>query len=132
MKYQIVIALSACLLCSCQPSTIELDSGVSYTYLKRGEGPGIDTLKEVRTNINLIIKDDTVWTTEDGHTHNFVYLGSKKNIKGFDEVLIYLREGDHVLVTIPPELGYGERGSPPLIPPNAELLFDLEIMKVQE
>ena len=130
LKNLVIPILLIVLLWSCQPKTIELDSGVSYTYLKRGEGSKVDSLKDISTNINLIINGDTVWTTYDTTPYNFLYLGSRRNIKGFDEVLMYLREGDHVLVTIPSELGYGEKGIPPTIPPNSELLFDLDILKV--
>ena len=130
MKYQLLVFFAISILYSCQPKTIELDSGVSYTYLKRGEGTKVDTLKELSTNINLIIDNDTVWTTYGDAPYNFLYLGSQKNIPGFDEVLMYLREGDHVLVSIPSELGYGEKGIPPTIPPNSELLFDIDMLKV--
>ncbi len=113
--------------------TTFLESGVKYIYLKKGDGPQIDSLSHVSTHINLIVGEDTIWSTYDEGEQVFEFDAKRTSlIAGFDEVVMYGREGDRILAIIPPELGYGERGSGDVVPPNATLQFDLNMLKVEE
>jgi FK506-binding protein 4/5 len=49
-------------------------------------------------------------------------------IKGWDQGIKTMKKGENALFTIPPELAYGEPGSPPTIPPSATLQFDVELL----
>jgi FKBP-type peptidyl-prolyl cis-trans isomerase FkpA len=57
-------------------------------------------------------------------------LGQGQVIAGWDQGVSRMRVGDRIRLTIPPELGYGERGAGGVIPPNATLIFEIELLDI--
>ncbi|MDC0712817.1 FKBP-type peptidyl-prolyl cis-trans isomerase [Stigmatella sp. ncwal1] len=65
-----------------------------------------------------------------GQGFNF-QLGAGKVIQGWDQGVAGMKVGGVRKLTIPPEMGYGSRGFPPVIPPNSTLLFEVELLDVK-
>ena len=78
------------------------------------------------------LEDGTKFDSSEDHAEtrngiNFT-LGAGRVIKGWDEGIAGMKIGDKRTLIIPSKLGYGERGAPPTIPPNATLTFDVELV----
>jgi len=118
------------LLWSCNSNQMTTESGLKYSIINKGDGPKAEDGKEIHTHCILSLEGGKeIWSTRGGETFNFV-LGQTSLIPGFDETITLMQVGDRFEVTIPSELGYGERGAPPDIPPHATLIFDIEVMDV--
>jgi FKBP-type peptidyl-prolyl cis-trans isomerase len=59
-------------------------------------------------------------------------LGAGRVIRGWDEGIVRLRVGDQAMLIIPPQLGYGAKGAGGIIPPDATLIFIVEVVSVKE
>jgi len=74
---------------------------------------------------------DTSWTSETKAGSPFEFtLGSGQVIAGWDQGVVGMKEGGRRRLLIPADLAYGEAGSPPKIPANAALVFDVDLKKV--
>lgn len=91
-----------------------------------GNGPAAKTGDKVEIKYKGSFPDGKVF---DQGTFSF-QLGSGQVIQGFDLGVSGMQVGSKRTITIPPELGYGARGAGRDIPPNATLVFDLEVLKI--
>ncbi len=71
-------------------------------------------------------------SSRDRDSHFSFLLGSGRVIKGWDQGVLGMKVGGHRTLIIPPSMGYGAQGAGNIIPPNATLIFDVELIGLQE
>jgi FKBP-type peptidyl-prolyl cis-trans isomerase len=107
-------------------------SGLKYVELKEGSGERAREGDTVSVHYTGWLKDGKKFDSSRDRDEPFtVKIGAGRVIKGWDEGLQGIRVGGKRKLIIPPELGYGERGAGGVIPPNAELIFEIELINIK-
>ena len=103
-----------------------------YTEVEAGTGAQAEAGKTVSVHYEGKLLDGTVFDSsyKRGTPIDFK-LGVGQVIKGWDEGIALMKVGGKAQLNIPPELGYGARGAGGVIPPNATLAFDVELVDVK-
>jgi len=110
---------------------IETDSGLKYEELEIGDGDTAEAGQQVTVHYTGWLEDGTKFDSSVDRNDPFVFkLGMGMVIKGWDEGVAGMQVGSKRKLTIPADLGYGERGAGGVIPPNATLIFDVELLAV--
>jgi FKBP-type peptidyl-prolyl cis-trans isomerase len=118
--------------------TVTTKSGLKYTDQKVGTGKEAKAGTKVEVHYTGWLKNGTKFDSSRDRGEPFVFpLGDGKVIKGWDEGVQGMKEGGKRKLIIPPKLAYGEEGvktkqGKVIIPPNAELTFEVELLKVSE
>ena len=114
---------------------IEMPSGLKYTDTKTGDGAAAAAGNKVSVHYTGWLYNNGAKGTkfdssvDRGQPFQFT-LGAHQVIAGWDEGVAGMKVGGKRTLIIPPELGYGARGAGGVIPPNATLIFDVELLKV--
>lgn len=111
---------------------IETASGLKYTDDKVGDGPSPQKGKRVTVHYTGTLADGKKFDSsrDRGQPFKFV-IGVGQVIAGWDEGVMTMKVGGRRRLVIPASLGYGARGAGGVIPPNAELHFDVELLGVE-
>ncbi len=108
------------------------DSGLRYQILQEGSGLKAEKGKTVSVHYKGQLSDGTVFDSSYKRNEPIDFpLGVGQVIKGWDEGIQLLKVGDKARLVIPSSLGYGAQGAGGVIPPNATLIFDVELMDIK-
>ncbi|ARV12834.1 peptidylprolyl isomerase [Gilvibacter sp. SZ-19] len=108
------------------------DSGLYYKLIQEGSGAKAEAGKTVAVHYKGMLADGMVFDSSYNRGTPIEFpLGMGQVIPGWDEGIQLLKVGDKARLVIPSELGYGSRGAGGVIPPNATLVFDVELMEVK-
>ncbi len=111
--------------------TITTDSGLQYEDVKLGEGNAAQAGQTVSVHYTGWLTDGKKFDSSKDRGQPFSFdLGKRRVIAGWDEGVAGMQVGGVRKLTIPPQLGYGTRGAGKVIPPDATLVFEVELLKI--
>lgn len=114
-------------------AAVTTPSGLTYLVTKKGTGPLLKAGDTVVLNYTGTLANGVKFDSSHDRNEPFAFkLGAGQVIKGYDEGLAKLRVGDHAILVIPGKLAYGPRGVPNVIPPDATLIFIIEVVDVRD
>lgn len=132
LRLPMIAAILAGLLMTFTSATAEQDTAVEIRDIETGEGPAIakhDTA--ILHYTGKLARDGTTFdSSRDSGAPFALTLGTEQVVPGFEQGVVGMRAGGRRIITIPPELAYGERGAGNIIPPDATLRFEVEILEV--
>lgn len=110
---------------------VTTDSGLQYEDIEEGTGAMPQKGQRVTVHYTGTLEDGTKFDSSRDRNRPFSFtIGIGQVIKGWDEGVSTMRVGGQRKLIIPPELGYGARGAGGVIPPNATLIFDVELLRI--
>jgi FKBP-type peptidyl-prolyl cis-trans isomerase FklB len=115
-----------------QNGVVQLPSGIQYSVIKRGDGDESPTVSStVTANYRGMLVDGTEFDSSWAHGAPVSFTVNKV-IRGWQDVIPRMHVGDRWRVVIPSQLAYGEYGQPPRIGPNEALVFEIELLSINQ
>ena len=112
--------------------TVTTDSGLEYEEIECGDGDEVARGDTITVHYTGTLENGDEFDSSRGGDPATFALESGSLIEGWVEGIPGMREGGRRELVIPPDLGYGEAGNPPVIPGGATLTFDVEVIEVQK
>jgi len=111
--------------------TVKLDSGLAYIVVKKGKGRSVQTGNRAKMRYTGYFVDgrkfDSSFDRPGNETFDFI-IGRHQVIEGWDKGIPGMRKGEKRRLIVPYQMAYGEQGRNPVIPPKADLIFDIELV----
>jgi len=114
------------------PDTTLTASGLSITELQLGDGAVASAGQTVIVNYRGTLENGKEFDSSYGRGPFSFPLGAGRVIKGWDEGVAGMKVGGKRRLVIPPDLAYGTRGAGGVIPPNATLIFEVELLDIRK
>lgn len=113
-------------------SNKKIINGMTIETIKEGSGPGIINGQIAVVDYTGTLTNGTVFDSSIPRGQTFEFpLGAGMVIAGWEQGVLGMKVGEVRKLTIPPELGYGERGAGAIIPPNATLIFEVTLRGIK-
>ena len=150
MKYPVILLIMVIFLASCEEKGmktiptdkpisvqndqyLETNSGLKYADIESGEGETAKSGDFVKVHYSGYLTDGKRFDSSVLRNKPFVFmLGQGRVIAGWEEGVQGMKIGGIRQLVIPPELGYGAAGAGGVIPPNATLIFDVQLLEVSD
>jgi FKBP-type peptidyl-prolyl cis-trans isomerase FkpA len=111
---------------------VTTSSGLKYEDIEAGNGQTARSGQKAKVHYTGWLTNGQKFDSSKDRNDPFEFtLGAGQVIKGWDEGVAGMKIGGKRRLTIPPNLGYGTRGAGGVIPPNAELIFEVELLGLQ-
>ena len=110
----------------------KLENGLRYKILKEGKGDKVGTGKQVTCKYKGYFVNGRVFDSTDMHDPIKFEPGAGQMIPGFDMMVQDMKLNEKRTVLLPPDLAYGERGAGRVIPPNTPIMFDIEVIEIED
>lgn len=115
-----------------EANAVTTSSGLKYVEIIEGTGATPQAGQTVEVHYIGTLQDGTKFDSSRDRNTPFTFkIATGQVIKGWDEGVITMKVGGRRQLIIPSELGYGARGAGGVIPPNATLIFDVELLGVK-
>lgn len=113
-------------------SVVTLPGGLTYVITEHGTGAKLTPGQTVKVHYTGTLTNGVKFDSSQDHGQPIAFpLGKGQVIKGWDDAISQLHVGDSAVLVIPPALAYGERGAGGVIPPNATLIFVIQVVEAQ-
>lgn len=112
-----------------EPGVITLPDGLQYKIIREGDGPKPSAEDTVTVNYTAKLVDGTEYDSSE--KTDPAQFPADHVIHGWTEALTNMPVGSKWQLFIPPDLAYGAYGRPPRVPPNATLIFDVELLSIE-
>ncbi|MFL2543509.1 MAG: FKBP-type peptidyl-prolyl cis-trans isomerase [Alphaproteobacteria bacterium] len=114
-------------------SQVGLTNSIIITNNIEGDGKEIVNHSKIKVHYIGTLEDGTVFDSSYDRGNPFRFqIGLRQVIEGWEQGLLGMKVGGKRTLLIPPQLAYGDKGAGELIPPNASLIFDINIIDVQD
>lgn len=125
-----MIAIGAYFFAAAKPRSFYIQN-MKVETIKQGQGTEAKTGDTVTVNYVGTLENGTKFDSSLDRNEPFSFtLGQNRVIQGWEQGVLGMKVGETRKLTIPPELGYGSSGAGGLIPPNATLIFTIDLLKI--